>query len=201
MPEEDPEATEQEPQDLQQIREALKRERARRVELETQVPDLNVLKKENTMLRAGIDTTSALGELFSKAYEGELEVDAVKDAWAKIAPAPRGSEPPSEQMPTPGPNPGDAEDQRRAAAEAQALHSEATPPGEEPETPLGMAMMNAAFAQQGGVRARPTGGMSDRSMEAGLNVLFERVAKGDPQAVYKRADESWNSAKDRFDRR
>jgi hypothetical protein len=43
--------------------------------------------------------------------------------------------------------------------------------------------------------------MSDRSMEAGLNVLFERASKNDPQAVYKRADESWSSAKDRWDQR
>jgi hypothetical protein len=98
------------------------------------------------------------------------------------------------------PQPGDDPAQRRMAREDALLHADSMPPGDLPDKPIGRAIMDAAFERQGGVRAVPTGGMSDRSMEAGLSVLFERAAKGDPQARYKSPDESWSTAKDRWDR-
>lgn len=202
MPDEDQEHEEQTLSTLDEVREALKRERQRRAELETQLPDANALRKENLMLRAGIDTESPLGELFSKAYEGELDIEAVRGQWEKIAPQPRGAEPPPEELPrTPSPEDHQLDDQRAGAAAAQHLHAESTQPGQEPEKPIGLAMMDAAFAAQGGVRARPAGGMSDRSAAAAFDVLFERAAKGDPQAVFKSPEESWQAAKERYDRR
>jgi hypothetical protein len=96
-------------------------------------------------------------------------------------------------------NPGDDETQRGMAAAAQRLHSEAVPPGDLPAKPLGQDIMDAAFAAQGGQRAVPAAGMGKRSLEAGISKLFERAAAGDEAAVYKRATESWDSAKRRYD--
>jgi hypothetical protein len=86
------------------------------------------------------------------------------------------------------------------AASASALHAEAQPPGEEPGKPLGRDMMDAAFQAQGGIRAIPSAGMSDRSLNAAFSRLWERVGKGDPEALYKRPDESWQAAADRWGR-
>lgn len=44
-------------------------------------------KRENAMLRAGIDLDSPLGAMFAKAYDGDLTTDAVKAAFVQLAPA------------------------------------------------------------------------------------------------------------------
>jgi hypothetical protein len=99
----------------------------------------------------------------------------------------------------PAPNPGESEEQKRMAATTQRLHSEGAPPGDPPAKRLGADVMDAAFEAQGGPRVRPAAGMGDRAMEAGFSRLFERAAKGDPEAIYKHAGESWDSAKRRYD--
>lgn len=196
MPEEVEEVELPEDADITQVREALKRERQRRVDLQRTVPDANALARENAMLRVGVPLDTDLGKLFGRAYEGELDPEAIKVEWDKIAPQPRGQEPPTEE-PQP---PEVSEEQRRQAEATQNLHNEAAPPGQEPEKPIGVAMMDAAFGAQGGQRVRPSGGMSRQATEAAFNILFERAAKGDPQAVFKQPDESWTSAKDRWER-
>jgi hypothetical protein len=109
-------------------------------------------------------------------------------------PAGNGTEPPPDDGPTAA--------EQAAAAAAAALDNGGVPAGEVPGKPLGIDMMDAAYAAQGGnVRARPAGGMSDRATAAGLQVLLDRAVAGDPEAVYKHADESWSDAKGRFDRR
>jgi hypothetical protein len=99
----------------------------------------------------------------------------------------------------PPPNPGDSEAQRSAARADAAFHSEGVPPGDPPAKRLGVDIMDAAFQSQGGVRVVPNAGMGDRALEAGISKLFERASKGDPEAVYKHAGESWDSAKRRYD--
>jgi hypothetical protein len=94
------------------------------------------------------------------------------------------------------------QDQLRELAEAQrGLASNASPPGSEPETPLGEDVMGAAYNAQnpGGARARPQGGMGPRARDAGLDRLFARAKAGDPQAVYKLPGEDWRAAKERYD--
>jgi hypothetical protein len=77
---------------------------------------------------------------------------------------------------------------------------------QEPEKPLGAAILSAAFEPEGNRRPlaesfRPNSGLSDRAWKAGIDTLFERAAKGDESAVFKRSDESWNAAKQGYDGR
>lgn len=44
-------------------------------------------KRTIALLRAGIDIDSPLGTMFAKAYDGELNPDAIKEGWAAVAPA------------------------------------------------------------------------------------------------------------------
>jgi hypothetical protein len=90
-----------------------------------------------------------------------------------------------------------AEAQRLAGARA-ALQAQSTPPGEEPGLPLGQDMMEAGFAAQGGARARPSGGFGPKARDAALDRLFKRAKDGDPAAVFKRPDEQWAAATDRW---
>jgi hypothetical protein len=187
-----------EPQGLPQVREALNRETARRQELETQLADAQAAQREVVFLRAGVDLDSKPGQLVAKAYDGELDAEAIKVFAADIPGALRGETPPpvgTEPAPDDGPTPAEA----AAAAADAALSSGGAPPGATPDKPLGIDMMDSAFAAQGGtVRARPAAGMSDRATAAGLQVLLNRAVAGDPQAVFKAADETWADATDRW---
>jgi hypothetical protein len=91
-----------------------------------------------------------------------------------------------------------AADAQRLAGARAALQAQSTPPGEEPGLPLGQDMMEAGFAAQGGARARPSGGFGPKARDAALDRLFTRAKAGDPAAVFKRADEQWAAATDRW---
>lgn len=57
---------------------------------ESAVAENVVLARKVAFLEAGIDTTTAAGELFMLKYQGEATTEAVKAAWAEVAPAPAG---------------------------------------------------------------------------------------------------------------
>lgn len=65
---------------IQELRDAADRGREAAREAEE-------LRRENAMLRAGVPTDTPLGAMFARAYDGKLDVDAVKAAWAEVAPA------------------------------------------------------------------------------------------------------------------
>ena len=50
--------------------------------------DADALRRENLMLRAGVDIDSGPGKYFAKGYDGELTLEAVKSEWASLAPKP-----------------------------------------------------------------------------------------------------------------
>ena len=191
---------------IAQVRGALDRERELRRAAETDASRATVLERENAMLRAGVDSSHPAFSYFNAGYSGELEAEAIKAEWAKIVPtgATPPLPPPSEEPPPPandagGLTPEQAEALRR---DRSALNSDTSPPGAEPLKPLGIDIMDAAFEAQnpGGVRARPNAGMNDKSLNAGFSTLFGRAVKDDPEAVFKRPNESWADATDRWRR-
>jgi hypothetical protein len=195
-----------ESQNLPQVREALNRERERRAALEGEVAELQQSRREAAFLRAGVDLDSPSGDVVFKAYEGELDPAAIQGFAARIPGALRtGSPPPDDDgasgQPAPAPDDGPTPDEQRQARIESGLSGETAPPGAVPEKQLGHAMMDAAFAANGGQRVRPSGGMGDRAMAAGLQVLMNRAVDGDPEAVFKRADETIGQATDRWRQR
>ena len=48
--------------------------------------EADALKREAAFLRAGVDLDTKAGQMFAKAYDGDLDTDAVKAEWAEIAP-------------------------------------------------------------------------------------------------------------------
>lgn len=59
-----------------------------RKEAKAQAAELVKVQRELALVKAGIDTDSALGKMFARSYDGEMSADAVKAAWTEIAPAP-----------------------------------------------------------------------------------------------------------------
>ena len=53
--------------------------------------EVAAMKRELALTRAGVDTSTPLGQMFAKAWDGEPDVDAIRGEWAKVtgtAPAP-----------------------------------------------------------------------------------------------------------------
>lgn len=200
MPDEDTTIEPAEGAGLPQVREAYNRERARAAELETQLAEAQAAQRENAFLRAGVDLDSKAGSLVAKAYDGELDTEAIRTFASDIPGALRGQAPPPTET-APPPNDGPTPEELEAARVEGALNGGGVPAGQPPDKPLGLDMMDAAFGAQGGGRVRPASGMSDRAVAAGVQVILNRAVAGDPEAVYKGADESWGAAKARYDRR
>lgn len=191
-----------EPQGLPEVRAALDRETKRRKEAEKQATEGAAARRELAFLRAGVDIESPVGKLFVKAYDGELEAEAIKTQYQALVPEPAqgGEEPPPSGEPAgePPPTGMPTDDAARLAAARAQLQSNASPPGSEPQTHVGQAMMDAAFEAQQGQRARPSGGFGPKARDAGLDALFNRAMQGDSEAVFKRPDENWGDATERW---
>lgn len=189
-----------EPESLADVRAALKRAQKRLKETEESAAEGAAAKRELTFLRAGVDLDSPVGKLFAKAYDGELDPEAIQKEWEPIAPASSTTTTESttteqaEEAQSLSTEQADELAQRRAA-----LASGNAPPGEEPVSPLGQSMMDAAYDAQNGTRARPSGGFGVKARDAALDVLFERAKAGDPAAVYKQPGQDWRDAKVRYD--
>lgn len=63
---------------------AIRQMRERIKQLEKESKDSSTLRKENALLKAGIDTNTPVGKMFAKAYDGELDVEAIKAAAAEV---------------------------------------------------------------------------------------------------------------------
>lgn len=43
-------------------------------------------EKRSALLEAGVDVSTPLGQMFAKAYDGDVEQEAIKTAWAALIP-------------------------------------------------------------------------------------------------------------------
>ena len=190
---------------IDQVRAALNRERQRRTEAEQGLSDAENLRRENAFLKAGVDADSPIGKLFTRGYDGELDVEAIKTAWTEIRPGEPTPPPTTETTPPPtdsveGVTGLSTEELERLRQARASLSTDSAPPGALPQTPVMQAMMDAAFEKQGGVKARPAQGMNDASLNAGFSTLFGRAIEGDQEAVFKSPNEDWATATDRWRR-
>lgn len=129
--------------------------------------------RELAFARAGIDVDTPLGRLFADGYKGENDVDAVKEAWSAVAPAPAA---PAAPAAPPAPAAPVATD-TAVFDEAGRLASGAIPPiGDVGPDPT-QASVDAYW------QARREG-KSDRNAEAlGFDMLFGAAARGDERVI------------------
>jgi len=82
-----PAADPNESPNITQMREAYEASQAARKAAEDQLAAAAVSAKENAFLRAGVDLDSPLGKLMFNGYDGEVEVDKIKEFAEGIGPA------------------------------------------------------------------------------------------------------------------
>ena len=69
----------QEPGSIKELRDAADRGKKASQELAA-------MKREMAFLKAGVDTATKAGQLLFKAYDGDLETDAIKAEWQELVP-------------------------------------------------------------------------------------------------------------------
>ena len=109
----------QEPAGIKELRDA-----ADRGKKATQ--ELDAMKREMAFLKAGVDTDTKAGQLLYKAYDGELETEAIQAEWSELVPG--------TAAPPPEPETVDAT-ATQVAEQRRELAGDSVPPGTQTESP------------------------------------------------------------------
>jgi len=109
----------QEPGSIKELRDA-----ADRGKKATQ--ELDAMKREMAFLKAGVDTDTKAGQLLYKAYDGDLETEAIQAEWSELVPA--------AAAPPPEPETVDATD-TQVAEQRRDLAGDSVPPENQTESP------------------------------------------------------------------
>jgi hypothetical protein len=107
----------QEPGSIQELRDAADRGKQASQEL-------SAMKREMAFMKAGVDTDTKAGQLLYKAYDGDLETEAIKAEWLELVPG--AAAPPSEP---------DIADDTRASQQRKDLTSDTVSPENQTESP------------------------------------------------------------------
>lgn len=137
--------------------------------------EADALRRELAFTKAGVNTDTPIGKLFVKSYDGNLEVDDVKAAWAEVAPAPvADGNTPEPVVTTPTTEQTNETEQRRLLTSGGAGDSPIPTPPEDP-----VARGYDAFHE------RMQGG--DRRETASAEVfgsLFKGASEGDERVLW-----------------
>jgi hypothetical protein len=109
----------QEPTGIKELRDAADRGRKA-------TQELDAVKREMAFLKAGVDTDTKAGQLLFKAYDGELETEAIQAEWQELVPG--------TAAPPPEPETVDATD-TQVAEQRRELAGDSVPPGTQTESP------------------------------------------------------------------
>lgn len=135
-------------------------------------------QRELAFVKAGIDTDSPLGKMFTAAYEGPLDREAINTAWTAVAPA--APPPPADDTPPPaGETPPPADDGAEFERERQRLAADGagdtgTPPDRDPRK----------TAIEGGHKMMAEGRSRDEAMAQAFSDLAGAAAAGDSRVIY-----------------
>lgn len=134
------------------------------------VAELEASNRRNTFLAAGVDLDSPVGKLLDTAYSGDVEVEAVKAAWAEVAPQ---SAPVTPEPTDDGPTPEELANQQARTA----LTTGGTPPGQEPTVE---PWQGALSGFQGD---REKGVPVDTAQANALSKVFQAAYDGDERVL------------------
>lgn len=184
-----------------EFRDAHAKQQQRIQELEQTAQRAAQLERQNAMLQAGVDMSHPAAAYFLDGYKGELDTDAIKAEWVKLAPPsetpPAGdgqggeTTPPTGDGSTPPPSDNPTEEERQLQERLAALRSGSTPPGGEPSAdPMDDAI-------HGYVEDRKQGATQVRAQRNALQKIFNAAAAGDERVVSNSAGE----AKEKWEQR
>lgn len=131
------------------------------------------MQRELALTKAGVDTSTPTGKMFAKAYDGELDTEAIKTAATEVG----AITPPVEPTPVVVVDPAEvAQTQERAALAAGAQVSTFDPSQVDPR-------------QQGWENyrtERQQGAPNDSAASGYLGPILEAAAKGDDRVLFNR---------------
>lgn len=79
---------------IKKLRAEAKQGREATARADSAVAEARAAQRELAMRRAGVDVESPLGALFNKGWDGEVDVDAMREGWAAVSgSAPQGPDP------------------------------------------------------------------------------------------------------------
>jgi hypothetical protein len=81
------------------------------------IQERDQLKREMAFMKAGVDTDSKAGQLLFKAYDGELDTEAIQAEWQELAPTPSPVVEPEQAQETVNETDTQVSQQRQALAE------------------------------------------------------------------------------------
>ena len=127
------------------------------------------LRRELAFTKAGVDTDTPIGAMFAKAYDGDLDLATVKEAWGAVAPV-SNAQPPVVVTPPPT----DETEQRRLLTSGGAG-----------DTPVETPLEDPVERGYEGMHARLKAG-ERRETAAGdvFGSLFKAAAEGDERAIW-----------------
>ena len=138
---------------------------------------LKAAGRKIAILEAGIPTSTALGAMFLKSYDGELTAEAIKAEAAAIGLIDAKPEPTPEPDPgrTPGTPEADYSDARKQLDGGQA-------------SPVEQPVANAVDdAYKGFDQARKSGMRTEDAQTEAALILISRAARGDKSAIFDEA--------------
>jgi len=139
-------------------------------------------KRELAFLRAGVDLDSPLGKMFVKGYDGDLEPEAIKTAYAEIVPAaaPPAAAPPERTPLTPEQQAAGFIDPSQQQQHRDGAFGNGTPTGaSEPQSKNPIDAAYERFHEMG----RQGATMQERQEEA-LAIFFKAAMDGDSRVMF-----------------
>lgn len=146
------------------------REKAKKAD---QVPDL---ERKVAVLEAGVNTSTPLGKMFLKSYDGELSPEAIQAAAAEVGLV-EGQRDPDPQPGEPGTAEAEYADTRQRLDQGQPA-----PNTEEPRNAVDMAFGKYEQSRKEGKRA-------EEARTEGFKALIEQAAQGNPTAIFD--EQAW----------
>lgn len=137
----------------------------------------SALERKVAILEAGINTSTPLGAMFLKSYEGELDAEAIRAEAAKVGLV-AGQPDPDPQPGEPGTAEAEYADARRRLTQGE------TAPHETPQKSA-TDLAYKAFED-----ARKQGKRSEDAQVDGFRTMIEQAAQGNPTALFN--ERQWN---------
>jgi len=144
------------------LRDALERAKAEAAEGQA-------AKRELAFIKAGIDTSTPMGSLFTRAYDGEIDADAIKAAAVKDGVIVEGDTPEAETPEVPST---ETSDRRLLTASGETIT----------HTHDALASIDAAYAER--VKLKSEGASDQKSAAPVLAAILRQAGEGNPNFIF-----------------
>ena len=136
------------------------------------IQERDQLKREMAFMKAGVDTDSKAEQLLFKAYDGELDTEAIQAEWQELAPSPVPVEQPEPAQDTVNETDTQVSEQRQALAE-DSVSVEATT-----QSPYEQGFQEFKTAYDSGMP-------KDESAARFVHTVLEAAGQGDERVISK----------------